>query len=118
MKKLIIFSIVLVALTTSCRSLTSMTTIEPNNSFILGNNEHAAYSVNLQNTSSKDITVYKAPIAGGTHSPQVVKPRQKVTVNVEKNTALIVENKSTKKVDVALKIVGDTNLSMGYKSQN
>jgi hypothetical protein len=116
MKKLIIVCIALVAFTTSCRSLTSVTTIKGNDSFILGNNKHSAYSVSLKNISFKDVTVYMAPIEGGTHTYQVVKPNQKVNVNVDKNTALVVANMSKEEVSVALKVVGDTNLSMGYKN--
>jgi hypothetical protein len=116
MKKLIIVCIALIAFTTSCRTLTSVTTIKGNDSFILGNNEHRAYAVSLKNISSKEVTVYMAPIKGGTHTYQVVKPNQKVNVNVQKNTALVVENMSKEEVSVALKVVGDTNLSMGYKN--
>ncbi len=116
MKKLIIVCIALIAFTTSCRTLTSVTTIKGNDSFILGNNEHSAYLVSLKNISSKDVTIYMAPIKGGTHTYQVVKPNQKVNVKVDKDTALMVQNKSNEEVSVALKLVGDTNLSMGYKN--
>jgi hypothetical protein len=119
MKKLIIVCITLIAFTTACRTLStlsSVTTIKGNDSFILGNNEHRAYAVDLKNISSKDVTVYMAPIKGGTHTYQVVKPNQKVNVNVEKNTALVVENMSKEEVSVALKIVGNIYLSMGYKN--
>jgi hypothetical protein len=116
MKKLIIVCIALVAFTTSCRTLTSVTTIKGNDSFILGNNEHSAYSVSLKNISSHDVTIYMAPIKGGTHTYQVVKPNQKAHVKVDKNTALMVQNKSNEEVSVALKVDGDTHLSMGYKN--
>jgi hypothetical protein len=116
MKKLIIVCIAIIAFTTSCTTLTSVATIKGNDSFILGNNKHSAYSVSLKNTSSKDVTVYHAPIGGGTHTYEVVKPNQKVTVKVEKNTALVVQNMSKEAVSVALKIDGETNLSMGYKN--
>jgi hypothetical protein len=116
MKKLIIVCIAFITFTTSCKTLTSVTTIKGNDSFILGNNKHRAYAVSLKNISSKDVTVYHAPIDGGTHTYQVVKPNEKVNVNVEKNTALVVENMSKEEVSVALKVVGDTNLSMGYKN--
>ena len=118
MKKLIIVCIAFAISATSCRSLTSNTTIKPNDSFVLGNNEHGSFSVKLKNVSANDLTVYLAPINGGTHSPQAVKPNQSVSVKVDKNTALIVDNKSNKTTSVDLKVVGDTGLSMGYKSQN
>jgi hypothetical protein len=116
MKKLIIACIAFTILTTSCRTLTSNTVIKPNESFVLGNNEHRSFSVKLKNVSANDLTVYLAPIEGGTHSPQVVKPNQSASIKVSKNTALIVNNTSNETSSVNLKVVGDTGLSMGYKS--
>jgi hypothetical protein len=101
---------------TSCGSLTSNTEISANNSFILGNNPHGAFKVKLTNLSSEDIKVFLAPIAGGTHSPQMVKPNETITVKVEKDTALKIENNSNTIVNVGLKVTGDTGLSMGYKN--
>ena len=115
MKNVIFFCLVLVAFTTSC-ALTSNTIIKSNESFVLGNNQHGSFNVKLRNVSNKSITVYQAPTEGGTHSPQIVKPYQWVKVSVDKNTALIVANKSLETVSVDLKVVGDLGLSMGYKN--
>ena len=113
----IFFSIIcLTMLLVSCGTLTSNTSIKPNDSFILGNNKHGAFKVKLENVSKNDIEVYKAPIDGGRHSLQVVKPNDKVTVNVDKNTALFIQNKSNDTASVNLKVSGDVNLSMGYKN--
>lgn len=98
----------------SC-SLTSNTYIKANDSFVLGNNEHGRFVARLKNTSSGPVQVYRAPIGGGTHSLQIVQPNQSVTVRVERNTALVVENQTIAEASVALKVKGDTGLSMGYK---
>ncbi len=119
MKKLIISCIVFAILATSCLSLTSLksnTVIKPNDSFVLGNNEHGSFTATLKNVSTNDLTVYLAPIKGGTHSPQVIKPKQSVFVKVDRNTALVVSNKSNEITSVDLKVVGDTGLSMGYQN--
>ncbi|MBL0134652.1 MAG: hypothetical protein IPP79_11905 [Chitinophagaceae bacterium] len=97
-------------------SLNSTTTIKPQDSFILGNNEHGTAKVVLQNISNKDIEVYQAPISGGKHSSQMIKPNETVTVRVEKNTALFISNASNDTVNVKLKVTGDLGLSMGYKN--
>ena len=117
MKK-ILFSFLALALTfSSCRTLTSTTYIKANDSFLLGNNEHGEFSVKLKNVSPNDVTVHRAPIAGGKHSTQVVKPAESVVVKVEKNTALVVGNKSSEQATVQLLVKGDTgSLSMGYKN--
>jgi hypothetical protein len=100
----------------SCGTLTSTTAIEANNSFVLGNNPHGPFSVKLKNISKKDVVVHREPLDGGRHSFETVTPGQTVLVNVEKNTALVIANQSTKQVDVKLLVVGDTGLSMGYKN--
>lgn len=107
--------IYLAILLVSCGNLTSNTSIKPNNSFVLGNNKHGAFKVKLENVSKNDIEVYKAPIDGGRHPLQVVKPHDKVKVNVD-NIALFIQNKSNDPASVNLKVTGDVNLSMGYKN--
>jgi hypothetical protein len=100
----------------SCGTLKSTTTIDANNSFVLGNNQHAAFSVRLKNVSENDIDLHRAPIDGGRHSFETLKPGQTTKVNVEKNTALVIENKAGETGAVELFVVGDTGLSMGYKN--
>jgi hypothetical protein len=100
----------------SCKSLTSTTYIKAADSFVLGNNEHGKFNARLKNISDHEIEVYRAPILGGTHSREVVKPNQSVQVAVEANTALVIDNKSSKNAAVELLIKGDVGLSMGYKN--
>jgi hypothetical protein len=109
---------VLFALTTmiSCSTLHSNTFIKPNDSFILGNNQHGTFKVKLQNVSKNDIEVYHAPMNGGTHSSQIVKPENKVTLSIDENTALYIVNNSNDTASVKLKVTGDVGLSMGYKN--
>jgi hypothetical protein len=109
---------ILFALTTfiSCSTLHSNTIIKPNDSFILGNNQHGTFKVKLQNVSKSEIEVYHAPINGGKHSSQIVKPDNKVTISVDANTALYIVNKSNDTASVNLNVTGDLGLSMGYKN--
>jgi hypothetical protein len=112
-----LFAILLLA--TSCgvfSSLTSNTTIKPNESFVLGNNEHGTFKVKLKNVSNHDLKIIMAPILGGTHSPITVSPNETVTVKAERNTAIVIENKSNDSASVDLYVTGDTGLSMGYKN--
>ena len=98
------------------KTVTSNTIILPQNSFVLGNNKHGSFTVKLKNVSKNDVVLYRAPITGGNHSYLTVKPTEVVKVNVESNTALIIENKSNDTASVDLHIKGDTGLSMGYKN--
>jgi hypothetical protein len=99
----------------ACSSLTSNTIIKSNESFVLGNNKHSSFRVKLKNVSKNDLEVYYAPIDGGTHSNQNVKQNKTVSLLVDKNTALIISNKSAETGSVDLYVTGDTGLSMDFK---
>jgi hypothetical protein len=118
MKK-VILNLVLATTIASCSvfgSLTSNTSIKANESFVLGNNEHKTFKVKLKNVSNHALTVFMAPITGGTHSPIVVNPNETITAKADKNTAIIIENKSNDGANVDLYVTGDLGLSMGYKN--
>jgi hypothetical protein len=118
MKTLItLFAILLIA--PSCGvfgSLNSNTSIKPKESFVLGNNEHGSFKTHLKNEGVTLLKVYQAPIAGGTHSPQFVKPQETIFVKTERNTALVIENTGYEYASVTLKVKGDLNLGMTYNN--
>jgi hypothetical protein len=113
--KTILTTLVLATIFASC-SLTSNTIIKPNDSFVLGNNQHGSFKVKLKNVSKNNLEVYHAPVAGGKHSSQKVKPNESATVSVDRNTALVINNSSKDTAAVYLKVTGDTGLSMGYSN--
>lgn len=100
---------------TSCASVTSNTIIEPNNSFVLGNNAHGIFKVKVRNVSKNNLEIYHAPIEGGKHSSQIIIPNQQVILKVDANTALYIKNTATEQASVDLYVTGDTSLSMDYK---
>ncbi|MBC7606402.1 MAG: hypothetical protein H7199_05555 [Burkholderiales bacterium] len=116
----IVISSLLVGLMLACCStfsaLNSNTSIKPNDSFLLGNNEHGKFHVKLKNMSNHAIDIYLAPITGGTYSRQTVQVNQEITTSVEKNTAMVIENKSAEYASVDLKVTGDLGLAMTYKN--
>ena len=113
--KTILTSIAFSVFLASC-SLTSNTIIKPNDSFVLGNNQHGSFKVKLKNVSKNNLEIFHAPIDGGKHSSQKVKPNEYATVKVNRNTALVISNTSKDTASVDLKVTGDTGLSMGYKN--
>ena len=115
----IITSLTLILTLASCSvfgSLTSNTIIKPNESFVLGNNQHGTFTVKLKNVSNHDLKILMAPISGGSHSPITVKPNETVKVKADRDTALRIENKSNEQAAVDLYVTGDTGLSMGYQN--
>ncbi|WP_396192550.1 hypothetical protein [Flavobacterium sp.] len=118
MKKIVVL-FALAITTASCGiigSLNSNTSIKPNESFVLGDNNHGVFKTHLKNEGVTVLKIYKAPIAGGTHSPQLVKPQETIFVKTEKNTALVIENTENQYASVTLKVKGDLNLGMTYKN--
>ena len=98
------------------KTLNSTTNIKANDAFILGNNKHGKFYAKVTNTSNFEITIWQYPINGGRHSPITLKPSSSIQVNVDKNTAMRIENNSNEEIAVKLKVKGDIGLSMGYKN--
>jgi hypothetical protein len=95
-------------------SLNSNTSIQPKESFVLGNNKHGIFRTYLTNEGETNLKVYQAPIEGGSHSPIVLKPKESAKVKTDKNTALVIENTGDVYGSVTLKVKGDLNLGMTY----
>lgn len=115
MKNLFLF-VCLALLFGACSTLNSNTFIQPNDSFLLGNNAHGKFTVRLKNLSKNQVEVYRAPIDGGTHSREIVLPNQSIKMRVERNTAFVIDNKTKDTASVLLKVHGDLGLSMNYKN--
>ena len=98
-------------------SLTSVTTIQPKQPFVLGNNEHGNFKVTAKNISNQPIKIHFAPIDGGSHSSQTIQSNETVNLKVEKNTALVFANPSNDTINVSLYVKGDLGLSMGYQKK-
>ena len=98
-------------------SLSSVTTIQPKQQFVLGNNEHGNFKVAAKNISNQPIKVHFAPIDGGSHSIQTIQPNETVSLRVEKNTALVFANPGNDTINISLHVKGDLGLSMGYQNK-
>ena len=96
-------------------TLSSNTLIDPGKDFVLGNNEHRSFTVQLRNDAPYALQYYLAPITGGTHSGQQIAPNATVKIKVDKNTAFVIENSGKDTASIMLKVKGDTGLSMGYQ---
>jgi hypothetical protein len=112
----IVFITIYLLSCSSFKSLNSTTYIKANDEFILGNNVHGKFNVNVKNTSNFEIAIWQYPISGGRHSLTSLKPFASIKLDIDKNTSLRIENHSNEQVAVKLKVKGDTGLSMGYKN--
>jgi len=119
MRKIYLSTLIITIYLLSCssfKSLNSTTYIKPNDEFILGNNVHGKFNVNVTNISNFEIILWQYPIDGGRHSPVTLKLSTSIKVTVDKNTSLRIENHSNEQAAVKLKVKGDLGLSMGYKN--
>jgi hypothetical protein len=118
MKKMIT-AILIIFTISSCRLfnvITSNTTIEPNKSFVLGDNEHGGFKVKVKNVCNHSLALYQKGATGNKDTTVFIKANATLTFDVNSNTALIIENKSAKIGSVYLTITGNNNLSMGYRN--
>ena len=96
-------------------SLTSTTIIEPNQSFVLGEGRHGAYTAKIVNKGKVDVEVSGERENEERKSLGVLKPDDRGEYNVAKNMKVIFKNLGDKTATIGIKLSGDTGLSMGYK---
>jgi hypothetical protein len=111
MQKIVILFICAVFLS-SC-ALTSQTNIGPQKAFELGDGRHGAFTAKVKNVSEVDIEVYQARFGDVEKKLVTLKPGQQKTIQFDADTKAIFKNNSAAKAVVALKVTGDTGLSMG-----
>lgn len=96
--------------------LTSTTQIEVNKSFVLGQGNHGSYNANIKNVSQSAVEVFKSDADGPMMSLGILKPGDEQQYAVPKNTKVAFMNIGKSMAFIAIKLVGDTNLSMGYSN--
>lgn len=100
----------------SLSTLTSVTYIDPQKSFVLGEGNHGSYVADIQNVGQDDIEVIAQGADGISKSLGVLKVNEKGHYDVPANTRVSFKNGSTSdKGVIQIRIKGDTGLSMGYK---
>jgi hypothetical protein len=124
MKKIILSALIVLGLvgvfqafglTSLFDNLTSTTTIEANQSFVLGEGKHGGYIAKIINKGKTDVEVFGERENEERQSLGVLKPDDKGEYNVAKNTKVIFKNLGDKTATIGIKLSGETNLSMGYK---
>jgi hypothetical protein len=115
MRKVLISFVAVLLTLSSCKTVYSTTGIEAKKSFVLGDNAHESFEVRVKNISNNEVDLYKMPTNGTKDFIQIVAPGKSVSVIIEKNTALYIDNKSDNKVTVELNLKSSSHLSMGYK---
>jgi hypothetical protein len=94
----------------------SETIIEPNKTFVLGEGKHVGYSANVKNIGGVDIEIFKQELGSEKISVGILKVNQESSFDIAKNTAVFFQNySSSKTVRIKIKLVGTSNLSMGYQ---
>ena len=118
MKKLFIFGVFAFYLLPACSRISSLTYINPNKTFVLGEGTHNAYSADIKNVGLNAVEVRTIDLGGNEKNLGDLKPGQKNSYEVLENTTVTFKNKG-KLVSTALAIKLNTSfntrLSMGYK---
>jgi hypothetical protein len=100
----------------SCGGLNSVTTIAPNKSFILGENKHLGYTASVKNIAQSSVEVLLT-LDKTTTSLGILRPNESRLYKVTANSTVTFKNLNDTPANIKIKLVGDTNLSMGYKDK-
>jgi hypothetical protein len=114
MNKKILFALLLLSFLQSC-VLHSVTLIESSKTFVLGEGKHGRYNASIKNIGVAPIEVFKIVDGSAPVSLGVMQPDTEKTYSVEGTTAIWFKNLSLRQAQIKIKLVGDKNLSMGYK---
>ncbi len=124
--KIVATALVLSALLSNCRSegpfhsnnLSSATTIPAGRTFELGGNGNGAFSAQVSNVGSKLVTVSQRQSDGQMTALGQLKPGEVQVLNFVAGAAAVFVNTSAQSsAELGLKVVGDTNLRMGYAKE-
>lgn len=99
----------------SCNTLNSVTSIDPQQSFVLGKGIHGRYKAKVKNVGNHPIEVFVQPQNEMAFSLGLLKPGDKTTYSIKANSTVILTNKGSASAEVKLNVKGDTNLSMSYQ---
>jgi hypothetical protein len=94
-------------------SLTSGTQIGPKKEFELGDGKHGAFKASVKNSGTTTVEVFEQPLGGEQKKLATLAPGDKTSVRFKANTKAIFKNLDNNPASLALKVTGDTGLSMG-----
>jgi hypothetical protein len=97
----------------ACGTLNSVTTIEPNQTFVLGENSHLPFRARIKNIGEGAVEVLLTA-SKKTTSLGILHQNENAYYEAAANNVVSFKNVGTTKANIKIKLVGDTNLSMGY----
>lgn len=122
---LLITALALTLLLSHCRSggpfssnyLGSATTIPPSKTFELGGNGNGAFSAEVSNVGSSAVTISQRQSNGQATALGQLQPGDKQTLTFGAGSTAVFANPSAQSAELGLKVIGDTNLRMGYAKE-
>ena len=123
----LIIALVLTLLLSNCRSggpftsnhLGSATTIPAGRTFELGGNGNGTFSAQVSNVGSKLVMVSQRQSDGQMTALDQLRPGEVQVLNfVAGSTAVFINTSVQSLAELGLKVIGDTNLRMGYAKKD
>lgn len=99
-------------------ALQSVTTIPAGKTFELGGNSNGAFSAQVSNVGSVVVAVSQRQADGQVTVSGQLKPGGQQTLTFASGATAVFANASAQQADLGLRVVGDTNLKMGYAKEN
>ncbi len=82
----------------------------------MGEGKHGHYKASIKNIGVAPIEVFKIVDGGTPISLGVMQPDTEKIYSVEGTTTIWFKNQSLRQAQIKIKLVGDKDLSMGYKN--
>ncbi len=124
--KTLIAVLALTLLLSNCRSngpfssnyLGSATTIPAGRIFELGGNSNGAFSAQVQNAGSCTVLISQRQSDGRVTVLGQLEPGKQRVLEFATGATALFANASSRSAEIGLKVIGDTNLRMGYAKEN
>jgi len=124
--KTLIAVLVLTLLLGNCRSgglfssnyLGSATTIPPGKTFELGGNRNGAFSAQVRNAGSCTVLISQRKSDGQVTALGQLEPGDQRVLEFAAGATAVFANASSRSAELGLRVIGDTNLRMGYAKEN
>ncbi|MBC7568829.1 MAG: hypothetical protein H7319_03720 [Spirosoma sp.] len=98
--------------------LGSATTIPPGKDFELGGNGNGAFSAQVRNVGGSAVAISQRQSDGQVTSLGKLQPGDQRILQFVAGSTAVFSNASAQSAELGLKVIGDTNLRMGYAKEN
>ncbi|MEO0042824.1 MAG: hypothetical protein RL329_2272 [Bacteroidota bacterium] len=116
MNKIVSYALLLASCCASSCVLHSVTMIDTAKTFVLGEGQHGVYNATIKNIGIAAVEVFQKEAENAPTSIGVLQPDAEKSYRVGGTTTILFKNIGQRQAQIKIKLLGDKQLSMGYKN--